>query len=225
MKDPDYFSKLREMHLRQEEIYREVYDAYLDNKNEKVRPPHSRDGEGIPLSPIMPKFVFIDALSYVTDNEPDKFRERLEYLLDKWPQTDTTEMAGTMLKNIKAGRKLQGGGSNVRGMLGTRASPPTRSPHRGADGQPADFERDPDKPQYLVFAFPLDSVSPNQLLYDVARFNFSSFVVKDFDLEQMRFGGIGLLIVKGFANLRELEHYRSASSRRLSTGFLKPCAR
>jgi len=33
MKDPDYFSKLREMHLRQEEIYREVYDAYLDNKN------------------------------------------------------------------------------------------------------------------------------------------------------------------------------------------------
>ena len=43
----------------------------------------------------------------------------------------------------------------------------------------------------------------------MARFNFSSFVVKDFDLEQMRFGGIGLLIVKGFANLRELEHYRS----------------
>ena len=36
MKDPDYFSKLREMHLRQEEIYREVYDAYLDNKNEKA---------------------------------------------------------------------------------------------------------------------------------------------------------------------------------------------
>lgn len=118
-------------------------------------------------------------------------------------------MAGTMLKNIKAGRKLQGGGSNVRGMLwDTRLTADTLAAP-GADGQPADFERDPDKPQYLVFAFPLDSVSPNQLLYDVARFNFSSFVVKDFDLEQMRFGGIGLLIVKGFANLRELEHYRS----------------
>jgi hypothetical protein len=43
----------------------------------------------------------------------------------------------------------------------------------------------------------------------VARFNFSSFVVKDFDLEQMSFSNIGLLIVKGFANLRELEHYRT----------------
>lgn len=208
MQDPDYFNKLREMHLRQEELYKEVYDAYLDNRNEKVHRLTAEMEKEFPLSPIMPKFVFIDALSYVTDNEPDKFKERLEYLLDKWPQTDMTDMAGSILKNLKSGRKLQGGGTNVRGMLwDTRLTADTLAAP-GADGQPADFERDPSKPQYLVLAFPVDSVSPNQLLYDVARFNFSSFVVKDFDLEQMRFGGIGLLIVKGFANLRELEHYR-----------------
>ena len=60
-----------------------------------------------------------------------------------------------------------------------------------------------------MLAYPRDSVSSNALLYDVARFNFSSFVVKDFDLELMSFGNVGLLIVKGFSNLRELEHYRS----------------
>ena len=209
MKDPDYFNKLREMHLRQEELYQEVYDAYLADQNSKVHRLTAEMEKEFPLSPIMPKFVFIDALSYVTDNQPDKFKERLEYLLDKWPQTDMTDMAGSMLKTLSSGRKLQGGGSNVRGMLwDTRLTTDTLAAP-GADGQPADFERDPSKPQFLVLAFPLDSVSPNQLLYDVARFNFSSFVVKDFDLEQMRFGGIGLLIVKGFANLRELEHYRS----------------
>ena len=209
MRDDDYFNKLREMHLRQEEIYQEVYDAYLANQNGKVHRLTEEMEKEFPLSPIMPKFVFIDALSYVTDNQPDKFRERLEYLLDKWPQTDMTEMAGSMLKNIKSGRKLQGGGSNVRGMIwDTRLTTDSLAPP-AADGLPADFERDPSKPQYLVLAFPLDSVSPNQLLYDVARFNFSSFVVKDFDLEQMRFGQIGMLIIKGFANLRELEHYRN----------------
>ena len=52
------------------------------------------------------------------------------------------------------------------------------------------------------------SVSANQLLYDVARFNFSSFVVSDFDLEPMSFGNVGLLIIKGFANIRHVEHYR-----------------
>lgn len=209
MKDPDYFNKLREMHLRQEELYQETYDAYLANQNQKVHRLTEEMEKEFPLSPIMPKFVFVDALSYVTDNQPEKFKERLEYLLEKWPQTDMTEMAGTILKNINSGRKLQGGGSNIRGMLwDTRLTTDSLAP-AAADGQPADFERDPSKPQYLVLAFPLDSVSPNQLLYDVARFNFSSFVVKDFDLEQMRFGGIGLLIVKGFANLRELEHYRN----------------
>lgn len=209
MKDPDYFSKLREMHLRQEELYQEVYDAYLADSNEKVHRLTAEMEKEFPLSPIMPKFVFIDALSYVTDNQPDKFKERLEYLLDKWPQTDMTDMAGSMLKNLNSGRTLQGGGSNVRGMLwDTRLTTDTLA-SIADDGQPADFERDPSKPQFLVLAFPIDSVSPNQLLYEVARFNFSSFVVKDFDLEQMRFGGIGLLIVKGFANLRELEHYRS----------------
>lgn len=88
-----------------------------------------------------------------------------------------------------------------------------------ADGQPANFERNPDAPQYLVLAFPRDSVNANALLYDVARFNFSSFVVKDFDLEPMSFGEIGLLVIKGFTNLRELEHYRSVMSR---NGFELP---
>ena len=59
-----------------------------------------------------------------------------------------------------------------------------------------------------MLAFPRDSVNANLLLYDVARFNFSSFVVKDFDLEQMTFGQIGLLVVKGFANYDELLQYR-----------------
>ena len=60
-----------------------------------------------------------------------------------------------------------------------------------------------------MLAFPRDSVNSNQLLYDVARFNFSSFVVRDFDLEQMSFGNVGLLIIKGFGNLKQLEHYRN----------------
>lgn len=38
-----------------------------------------------PLSKILPKFVFIDALSYLTENDNDKFRERLTTLLERWP--------------------------------------------------------------------------------------------------------------------------------------------
>ena len=211
MVDPDYFEKLREMHARQEAMYEEAYDAYLDNKNRTVHALTQDMEENYPLSPILPKFVFIDALSYLTEGNYSMFKDRLTELLQKWPDTDMTPMAGSIVKNLNAGKVPHQGLSNSRGMiwdmrLTNNADEQTAI---APDGQPANFERDPSKPHYLVFAFPRDSVNANQLLYEIARFNFSSFVVKDFDLEPMSFGNVGLIVIKGFDNLKQLERYRS----------------
>ncbi len=215
MRDPAYFDNLRRMKVVQEQIYEEAYKAYLDNDNARVHQLTARMEREYPLSDILPKFVFIDALSYVTDRDESKFKERLEELLRKWPETDMTETASQMLKYASSGRRLAESNGNRRGLLwDTRliSSDAEGAQTPGAD-TPARFDLDPDKPQLLVLAFPLDSINPNQLLYDVARHNFSSFVVKDFDLEQMNFGNIGLLVIKGFANMKELEHYRSVMAR------------
>lgn len=208
MTDPNYFDNLRRMNEVQEEMYERAYSAYLDNNNSTVHTLTAEMEKDYPLSKILPKFIFIDALSYLTENETDKFREQLTALLDRYPDTDMTDMAGSILRGLKAGRTPHAGLSNSRGMIWTMRLSNDSVP-TDADGQPANFERDPNSPQYLVLAFPRDSVNANQLLYDVARFNFSSFVVQDFDLEPMSFGNVGLLIIKGFANLKQLEHYRS----------------
>ena len=213
MRDPNYFDNLRRMNLIQEEMYEKAYGAYLSDDNRTVHQLTAEMEKDYPLSKILPKFVFIDALSYLTENDNDKFRERLTTLLERWPDTDMTPMAGSIMKGLKAGRVPKSGLSNSRGMIWSLGLS-NDSTAMGADGQPAAFERDPEAPQYLVLAFPRDSVNANALLYDVARFNFSSFVVKDFDLEQMSFGEIGLLVIKGFSNLRELEHYRSVMTRK-----------
>ncbi|MDE5674680.1 MAG: tetratricopeptide repeat protein [Muribaculaceae bacterium] len=208
MANPEYFNNLRKMQERQEERYADAYKAYLDDNNTEVHSLTNKMEEEYPLSPILPKFVFIDALSYLTEGDNSKFRDRLTELLQKWPDTDMTDMASAIIKGLNAGKKPHAGLSNAKGMLWeTRLS--DNLPEETEDGMPANFERDPDAPHYLVLAFPLDSVNPNAVLYDIARFNFSSFVVKDFDLEPMRFSNIGLLVVKGFANLRELQNYRT----------------
>ncbi len=210
MRDPHYFDNLRMMHQVQENMYVEAYAAYLSDDNSEVHELTQRMETDYPLSPILPKFVFIDALSYLTEKDYDQFRERLTELLRKWPDTDMTDMASAIVKGLKEGRVPNAGLSNQRGMLWEiRLSDSEEGGEQGPDGEPLNFERDPDSPQYLVLAFPRDEVNANLLLYDVARFNFSAFVVKDFDLEQMSFSNIGLLIVKGFDNLRQLEHYRS----------------
>ncbi|MCH5227290.1 MAG: tetratricopeptide repeat protein [Muribaculaceae bacterium] len=213
MRDPDYFQHLREMHTLQQGMYDEAYGAYLDNDNATVHRLTEEMEEKYPLSPILPKFVFIDALSYFTEGDNDKFKDQLTELLQRWPDTDMTDMASAILKGLKAGRTLHSSGVNSRGMIWQIRLTDAEEEQLAEDGMPANFERDPDAPQYLVLAFPRDSINPNMVLFEVARFNFSSFIVKDFDLEQMSFSNIGLLIVKGFANLRELEHYRTVMER------------
>lgn len=213
MRDPNYFEHLRQMHRVQEGMYEKAYEAYLADDNETVHNLTDEMEKKYPLSPILPKFVFIDGLSYFTEGDEEMFKDKLTELLQRWPDTDMTDMASSILKGLKEGRTLQNSGSNSRSMIWNIRLTDSEEAQLAEDGLPAHFERDPDAPQYLVLAFPIDSINPNLVLYKVARFNFSSFIVKDFDLEQMSFSNIGLLIVKGFANLKELEHYRTVMER------------
>lgn len=206
VRNPNYIDNLRKMDAQQDSIYEKAYDAYLNNRNGEVHAALALMLDKYPLSKIMPKFMFIDALSYVTENNQDKFKESLTRLLERYPDSDVSPLASSYMRGLSQGRKLHSGLSNSRGMIWDL--------RLGADsidvaGDSVSFDLNPEEPQLLVLVYPTDEVSGNQLLFDVARHNFSSFVVKDYDLEPMNFGRLGLLLVKGFANFDELVHYRS----------------
>lgn len=206
MKDPNYFENIKMMNVRQEQMYADAYDAYLNNDNAKVHAAYEEMMRDFPLSEIMPKFMFLHALSYVTEKEPEKFNATLKELLERYPETDITPLATSYLKQMAQGRKLESGATNMRGMLWDIRL--TNDSVQGADAGPIEFDLSADAPQLLILTYPTDTVSANQLLFDIARHNFASFVVKDFELEQMNFGQLGLLIIKGFDNMEELSHYR-----------------
>lgn len=212
MKDPNYFQNLKKMHEVQENIYEKAYQAYLSNNNEIVHHLTDEMETNYPLSPILPKFIFIDGLSYFTEGDNEKFKERLIELLQRWPDTDMTDMASAILRGIKSGKTLRNSGNNTRGMIWTTRLSDIEK-EMTDENLTSEFEKDPDSPQYLVLAFPKNTTNPNMVLYEIAKFNFSTFLIKDFDLEQMSFSDVGLLIVKGFANLKELEHYRNIMER------------
>lgn len=206
LQDPQYIQHLREMPQKQQQMYDEAYAAYIDNDNSRVHGAYHEMMTKYPLSGIMPKFMFLHALAYVTEKQPDKFNETLREMLERYPDTDITPLASAYLKGMAQGRKLNEGASNLRGMIwDIRLTNDTTSVN---SDETIEFDLSPDVPQLLVLVYPTDSVSANQLLFDVARHNFSSFIVKDFDLEQMNFGQLGMLLIKGFANMGELNHYR-----------------
>ncbi|MCM1332316.1 MAG: tetratricopeptide repeat protein [Bacteroides sp.] len=206
VRDPNYIENLRKMDSEQNAIYEKAYAAYLDNRNDEVHDALALMLKKYPLSKIMPKFMFIDALSYVTENNQDKFKEVLTMLLERYPESDVSPLASDYMRGLSQGRKLHSGVSNSRGMLWDMR---LGNDSLSVEGDSVEFDLNPDDPQLLVLVYPTYEVSGNQLLFDVARHNFSSFVVKDYDLEPMNFGRLGLLLVKGFANFDELVHYRS----------------
>ena len=205
MRDPNYFDNLRQMDARQQELYDRAYEAYLNNRNQEVHDAYDYMQEKYPLSKIMPKFMFIHALAYVTEKKPEEFNAVLRQLLERYPDTDITPIASAWLKGMAQGRELQSGDVNMRGMIwDLRLAADSVATAEGA----AAFEIKPDDKQLLVLTFATDEVSSNELLYELARHNFKSFQVKDFDLEQLNFGRLGMIVIRDFDSLDELNYYR-----------------
>lgn len=207
MRDPDYLNNLKMMNTQQETLYATAYDAYLNNRNKEVHETYEYMTQKFPLSRIMPKFMFLHALAYVTEKDSEKFNSTLKELLEKYPETDITPIASSYLKQMAQGRKLEATSSNLRGMLwDTKLGSDSISSANASKA--AEFTINENEPHYLVLLFPVDVISANQLLYEVARHNFTAFTIKSFDLELMNFGNLGLVIIKGCNNLEELKQYR-----------------
>ena len=219
MRDPNYFENLKMMNTHQETLYASAYDAYLNNRNEEVHKAYEYMTEKFPLSRIMPKFMFLHALAYVTDKDTEQFKVTLKELLEKYPDTDITPVASSYLKQLAQGRNLETSSSNVRGMLWDIRLGSDSIANANAMKEAA-FTLNENEPHLLVLLFPNDKVSANQLLYDVAMHNFSAFTVKDFDLELMNFGNLGMVIIKGCNDKNELKEYRKKMHE--STTFVMP---
>lgn len=208
MQNPDYLQLLRQMDEHQEVLYDETFKAYMANNNKQVRANYEEMKRDYPLSKIMPKFMFLNALTFVTEDKPKEFASSLRELLEKYPDTDLTPIASSYLKGLAQGRKLQKGDSNMRAMVwDTRLLTPGDSTATPID-EPLKVTLDPNAPQMLALTYDMSEVDSRLLVYEVARHNFSTFVTRDFDLEQMNFGKLGVLLIKGFRNDRELNHYR-----------------
>ncbi len=205
LSDPNYIAKQRIAPAIQDSVYRATYAAYLENDNATVHSNVSYIKQEYPLSNIMHKFVFLDAMAYIGDKEFDLFKETAQELLSNYPQADVTEYAGNILKGLAQGRTITASG-NARGMIwSTRLG----NDSTAVADSTQQFIHEPMSEHYFILAYNNKEISSNQLLFEVARMNFTHFLVKDFDLEIVTFNEISLLLVKGFNNFDELIHYRS----------------
>jgi len=201
--DPNYEYNIRMMDVVQDSIYQRTYDNYLAGDTISVRRNYREVSGKYPLAKLMPKFMFLEALTYVQTGDVEGFKEALRALIEKYPDADVTELAGEMLKGVLRGRALVQG--NIRGM--------TWNLRFGGEGDLSAedsarvFVPEPNTPYRMMLVYPTGSLDKNQLLFAVAAYNFANFIVKTFDLTIEETGPVSILNITGFYNFDEILQY------------------
>jgi len=209
--DPNYIQNMRDMVKGQDSLYIRTYANYLEGKTEAVHDSYYFVHDKWPLTNLMPKFIFLHALSYVQEGDPKAFQETLEQLTATYPESDVSPLASLMIKGLHEGRSVQSG-EVTRGMMWGA------SLRQAGDSTMLDttqmFVDDDNAPHLLLLTFPTDSLNQNDLLFEIAKFNFENYLVRDFDLEIIDTGGgLSVLVISGFNNLDELLNYHDRMDR------------
>lgn len=203
LSDPNYEWNLRNISQIENELYNATYNAYLTSKVAEVRQNYIQAKEKYPLTSLMPKFMFLNALTYAQTNDPKQFGESLKELIEKYPDSDVIPVASEMLKDIQRGRSLVAGGP-MRGMIWDIQ-------FTGGDFSNIDttltFVDEPKSAHRVLLVFNPEKINKNELIYDVANHNFSNFIVKTFDLSFTELPPLQMLQIQGFNSFNEVSEY------------------
>jgi tetratricopeptide (TPR) repeat protein len=203
--DPNYEYNIRMMNSVQDSTYEATYNLYLASDTAAVRRNYEHFNQTYPLSVLIPKFMFLNALTYVQAGDTEGFKEALTSLIGKYPSADVTELANEMLRGLVRGRVLMQG--DFKGMawnlrFGLRADGTLSE----ADSALV-FVDEPVAPYQMMLVFETGSVDRNQLLYAVAAFNFANFEVKTFDMNFEEISSLTLMTLSGFTGIDEILDY------------------
>ena len=178
LSDPYYFENARFGEHIEDSLYAATYQAFKDDQHDMIRSNTKLSEERFPLGENRAKFIFIDGLSRLNSGDGDGCLEQLKIVVEKYPQSEVSEMAGMIIKGVQEGRKLHGGKFDI-GDVWSRRDITLSEDSTLVDTLSAERNQD----FLFILTYQPDSVSENQLLYEMARYNFTNFLVRNFEIQ------------------------------------------
>lgn len=203
--DPEYAQNILYGKHREDSLYAATYAAWTEGDFRSVEKNYQTASKKYAMGQHLPKFMFLNAMSLLQTGKQKEFLVALKEVVEKYPENEITELAAYIVKGMQEGRLLASDGSAF-GSIWKR-----RKVDLGEGTVPADslprFSADPNATYIFLLAYEDGKVNENMLLYEMARYNFSNFIVKNFDLSFVKENGIGMLQTKEFANFDEAHQY------------------
>ena len=128
-------------------------------------------------------------------------------------------MAGMIIKGVQEGRRLHGGKFDI-GDIWSRRDVTLAADSTGT----IELSAERNDNFMFILAYEPDSVNENQLLFELARYNFTNFLVRNFDIVLDEDNGLHRMRVSGFLNYDEaLQYARQLYADNAMADRLKPC--
>ena len=178
LSDPYYFENAKFGEHIEDSLYAATYEAFRTDKAEIVKHNAKLSEERFPLGANRAKFIFIDGLSRLNDGDGDGCIEQLKVVVEKYPESEVSELAGMIIKGVQDGRRLHGGKFDI-GDVWSRRDITLTADSTVTDTLNASREQD----FLFILTYQTDSINENQLLYEMARYNFTNFLVRNFEIQ------------------------------------------
>ena len=192
----------------EDSLYAATYEAFKADRLSEAKANAQISATRFPLGENRDKFLFIGGLAKLNDGDSKGCVDDMKAVVEKFPQSKLAEMAGMIVNGVNAGKPLHGARFDL-GDVWTRRTA-VLADSDSINAKTFDAERNTEF--VFMLAYVPDSVDENKLLYQMAKVNFTHYVVRNFDLTIEDANGLRRMVVRGFRNYDEALQY----ARRLS---------
>ena len=187
----------------EDSLYAATYEAFKADRYNEVAGNSYISETRFPLGANRDKFIFISGLSQLNSGNATACVENMEKIIKEFPQSRISEMAGMIVNGVRAGKRLHGGKFDI-GDIWDRRSVELNN---GDSTAVKKFVADRNVSHTFLLVYNPDSISENQTLFELAKFNFTNYIVRNFEITIDELEGLHRMLVTGFQNYDEAHLY------------------
>ncbi len=201
--NPNYEMIARNGKHIEDSIYAATYEAYKANRYSEVARNYEFHTQNFPEGKHRSRIMFIEAMSLLYTHQHKEFLALLQEIVSTYGKDEVAEIAGSIVKGVQEGRLLSDSKYDSSDIWKRRRFNLLEGDSITEDTLSATrittFN--------FVLAYPKGSLDEDQLLYEVANYNFTSYQVRNFEIEIMDQEQLSMMCVKGFLSYDEVHAY------------------
>ena len=187
----------------EDSLYAATYAAFKADRYHEVKSNMRLSEERFPMGANRDKFLFIGGLSKLNNGDATGCVDNMRRVVESYPNSRISEMAGMIVNGVNAGRHLRGGKFDLGDVWNRRSIVLNDSDSIAKQV----FSTDRNADFVFMVVYTPDSLNENRLLFELAKFNFTTYLVRNFDIDIEDVDGLHRMAVSGFRNYDEALQY------------------